>query len=92
VASKEETVQKHVLELFEGIYGDDVDDVLSTDPNDFDMDPSMFYELLQEMFAVPYDDDNDYFGGYGGAVRDTIKFLADNWDGETLNAVPMPPR
>ena len=44
------------------------------------------------MFAVPYDDDNDYFGGYGGPVKQTIAFIAKNWDGKTLNAVPMPPR
>ena len=91
MASKEEIVKNHVLELFEGIYGEEVEDVLATDPNDFDLDPSMFYELLQEMFGVEYDDDNDYFGGFGGSVQDTINFIASRWDGETLNAVPMPP-
>jgi len=86
-------VEAIVLELWSGIYGDDMerDEILKTDPNDFDLDPSMFYELLQERLGVPYDDDNDYFGGYGGSVASTIKFLADNWDGETDNELPPLP-
>ena len=87
-------VQKLVLELWEDIYGDDMEvaEILETDPNDFDLDPSMFYELLQEKLGVPYDDEDDYFGGYGGTVAKTIAFLAERWDGETNNDTPPMPR
>jgi hypothetical protein len=34
---------------------------------------------------VEQDEDNDYFGGYGGTVAQTIEFLAERWDGKTNN-------
>lgn len=81
-------VKKEVLGLFEDMYGDDAaggGDVLAVDPNDFDLDPGPFYEMLSERFAVPFDDDNDYFGGFGGTLQHTIDFIASRWDGKTLN-------
>jgi glyoxylase-like metal-dependent hydrolase (beta-lactamase superfamily II) len=85
MADNKARVQEIVLEEWEGIYGDDMSEaeILKTDPNDFDMDPSMFYEVLQERLEVDYDEDNDYFGGYGGTVAKTIEFLAERWDGKT---------
>jgi hypothetical protein len=85
MASKRALMQEMVLELWAEIYGDDMstEEILETDPNDFDLDPSIFYESLQERFDVPFDDDNDAFGGYGGSVADTITFLTKHWDGET---------
>jgi hypothetical protein len=76
--------QKAVLDLFRGIYpGDESDEeILDIDPNDFDMDPSMFYEMLEERLGVPQDPDNEYFGGYGGPIRDLIAFLTPRWDGK----------
>jgi CBS domain containing-hemolysin-like protein len=71
--------------MFEDMYpGDESEEqILATDPNDFDVDPSMFYETLQERLGVAYDEDNDDFGGYGGTVAQTITFLAARWDGKT---------
>ncbi|MEZ6185417.1 MAG: hypothetical protein R3F62_10455 [Planctomycetota bacterium] len=75
-AAKSELTRK-VLDAYREIYGDSQseDEILSTDPNGYDLDPSHFYESLQETFGVPYDPSNDYFGGYGGTVQDTVDFL-----------------
>ena len=56
--------------------------ILDTDPNGFDMDPSPFYEWIEELFGVPQDPDNQYFGGYGGPIRDLVAFLTPRWDGK----------
>lgn len=79
-----EKTRKAVLELFRSCYpGDESDEeILAIDPNDFDMDPSMFYEVVEDRMGVPQDEENEYFGGYGGPIRDLIAFLAPRWDGE----------
>ena len=79
-----EKTKTAVLRAFRMIYGKEESEakVLAIDPNDFDLDPSMFYEMLQDGFGVPPDPSNDYFGGYGGTVADTIAFLAARWDGK----------
>jgi hypothetical protein len=76
-------VEAEVLALFRDCYHGDEStaEILDTDPNDFDLDPSMFYELLEDRFGVPQDPANTYFGGYGGTVEATIEFLAARWDG-----------
>lgn len=73
-----------VLAAFRDCYpGDESDEeILEIDPNDFDVDPSMFYEFVEERFGVPQDPSNQYFGGYGGPVRDLISFLTTRWDGK----------
>jgi len=88
---KVDVVSIKVFGLFRGIYGVEWPDekILEFDPNDFDMDPSMFYELLQEEYGVEYDDGASYFGGYGGRVADTVQFIAKNWDGETSESDVM---
>ncbi len=77
---------KAVLSLFRSCYPSpdrETDEtILETDPNDFDMDPSPFYETVEERFGVPQDPDNEYFGGYGGPIRDLIAFLTPRWDGK----------
>ncbi len=77
---------KAVLSLFRSCYPSpdrETDEtILETDPNDFDMDPSPFYESVEERFGVPQDPDNEYFGGYGGPIRDLIAFLTPRWDGK----------
>ena len=75
--------QKAVLAIFRQCYpGDDTDaQILGTDPNDYDMDPSMFYEVVEARMGVPQDPKNEYFGGYGGPIRDLIAFLTPRWDG-----------
>jgi hypothetical protein len=55
--------------------------ILETDPNDFDMDPSPFYETLQARFGLGNDPDNDYFGGFGGKIETTIANITKRWDG-----------
>jgi len=78
--------QKAVLAIFRECYpGDDTDaEILATDPNEYDMDPSMFYEVVEDRMGVPQDPKNEYFGGYGGPIRDLVAFLTPKWDG-TLN-------
>ena len=76
--------QKAVLAIFRECYpGDDTDaQILETDPNEYDMDPSMFYEVVEARMGVPQDPKNEYFGGYGGPIRDLIAFLTPRWNGE----------
>ena len=76
--------QKAVLAIFRQCYpGDDTDaQILETDPNEYDMDPSMFYEVVEARMGVPQDPKNEYFGGYGGPIRDLVAFLAPRWNGE----------
>ena len=76
--------QKAVLAIFRQCYpGDDTDaQILETDPNEYDMDPSTFYEVVEARMGVPQDPKNEYFGGYGGPIRDLIAFLTPRWNGE----------
>lgn len=76
--------QKAVLAIFRECYpGDDTDaQILATDPNEYDMDPSMFYEVIEDRMGVPQDPKNEYFGGYGGPIRDLVAFLTPKWNGE----------
>jgi hypothetical protein len=88
-----EQLQREILSMAREIYGDQSDgQLLALDPNDIDeMDPSIFYELLQERYGVATDPDNDYFGGYGGPISKTIDFIAAGWDGKTNKATETPP-
>jgi hypothetical protein len=76
--------QKVVLAIFRQCYpGDDTEaQILATDPNEYDMDPSMFYEVVEARTGVPQDPKNEYFGGYGGPIRDLVAFLTPRWDGK----------
>ena len=56
------------------------------------MDPSIFYEILEQKYGVTGDPDNDYFGGFGGPIADTIKYVESKWDGKTRNNVDLPPQ
>ena len=79
-------VKKVVLDLYRDCYPIDPPEtdekILATDPNDYDVDPGPFYETLQERFGVEHDENNEYFGGYGGKVESTIAFLTKHWDGK----------
>lgn len=81
-----EEVRKLVLEMFRDCYPSTPPEtdakILATDPNEYDLDPSPFYEYLEEKFAVEQDANNEYFGGYGGKIESTIAFLASRWDGK----------
>jgi hypothetical protein len=76
-------VKKLVIGIYGGFFDHELsdDELLATDPNDFDADPSIFYETLVARFGVPYDEEHDYFGGYGGTIADTIAFITPRWDG-----------
>jgi hypothetical protein len=78
-------VKEHVLDIFEGMYGEDATEAtLRVDPSDRDVDPGPFYETLSQLFNVPFDEDLEQFGGFGGTLKQTIEFIASRWDGKTL--------
>ena len=87
------SLQAEILAMARQLYGDKTDEeLLALDPNDVDaMDPSMFYELLGEKYGVEADPDNDYFGGFGGPIKNLIAFVESRWDGTTRKDTPMPP-
>jgi hypothetical protein len=87
------SLQTEILAMARQLYGDKTDEeLLALDPNDIDaMDPSMFYELLGEKYGVEADPDNDYFGGFGGPIKNLIAFVESRWDGKTRKDTPMPP-
>jgi hypothetical protein len=76
------------------LYGNKPDaELLAFDPNDVDaLDPSIFYELIQERFGIEGDESNSYFAGFGGPIKDLIAFVTKRWDGKTNNPVEMPPQ
>jgi hypothetical protein len=87
------SLQADILAMARELYGNRSDaELLALDPNDIDeMDPSMFYELIQEKFGVKADPDNDYFGGFGGPIQKMIAFVESRWDGKTRKDTPTPP-
>lgn len=92
-APAEVNLKSEILSMARQIYGDKSDEeLLDFDPNDVDaMDPSMFYELIAEKYGVAADPGNDYFGGFGGPIKNLIAFVESRWDGETRKDTPMPP-
>ena len=85
-----ERLKTFVLDVFDGVCMPDMDpkEVLSTNPNDWDADPSPFYNTLIAVFGF---EDGTYFSGYGGKVQETIDFIAERWDGGELpsdDAIP----
>jgi hypothetical protein len=84
MADKRARVRAIVLDVFEGMFPDEwsEEQILETDPYEFDVDPSMHYEALEDRLGVPYDED-DHFTNYSGTVAHTIEFLTVRWDGET---------
>jgi hypothetical protein len=70
-------VQAKVLDMFRDFYKVKYPDskILKIDPNDLDLDPGPFYETLVEFFGIEFDDADDDFGGMGGKVSKTIKFI-----------------
>ena len=60
------------------------DDLLDLGAQSFDLAWALVQ--IEERFGVPQDPSNQYFGGYGGPVRDLITFLTTRWDGK-LRAV-----
>jgi hypothetical protein len=75
-------VAQHVLHLYQSTIDPDAElaTVLSVDPNDFDLDPSPFYEALEATFKVE-DPSKHEFAGYGGTLKQTIEFIAARWKG-----------
>ncbi|MEQ9146626.1 MAG: hypothetical protein RLP13_00010, partial [Cytophagales bacterium] len=50
--------------------------IISIDPNSFDLDPVQFYERITDEFKIEIDfNTNPYFGGLGGSVSNTIDFI-----------------
>lgn len=86
-------LQTEILAMAKELYGDLSDaELLALDPNNIDeMDPSMFYELLQEKYGVQPDENNDCFGGFGGKISKTIEFIAARWDGKSKTETPTRP-
>jgi hypothetical protein len=83
-AASYDAVKGHVLALFRSFYpGEDTDEqILATDPNDFDVDPGPFYEALSARFGLGDDPEQDYFGGFGGRIEHTIAVVTKRWDGK----------
>ncbi len=83
------TVADYVFFIFQGVYGAAgaqfarIEDVLAIDPNEWDVDPSPFYETLEAVFGVA-DPTKTYFDGYGGRIKDTIEFVTRRWKGGAL--------
>ncbi len=82
-------VGDYVFYIFRGCFGGDdseferLVEVLDVDPNEWDMDPSPFYGTLEAVFRVA-DPTKMAFDGYGGTVRDTVKFITSRWKGGAL--------
>jgi hypothetical protein len=87
-------LQAEIMAMARTLYGNKPDaELLAFDPNDVDaLDPSIFYELLQERFGIEGDESNSYFAGFGGPIKDLIAFVTKRWDGKTNNTVEMPPQ
>jgi hypothetical protein len=83
-----------ILAMARTLYGNKPDaELLAFDPNDVDaLDPSIFYELIQERYGVEGDEANSYFAGFGGPIKSLIAFVIARWDGKTNNPVEMPPQ
>lgn len=78
---KKHRIQSIVLKVFREIYETEQADeeILSTEPNAFDISPEPFYEELIIKFNLSLDyDEEPYFGGLGGKVSDTISFIGNN--------------
>ena len=73
-------VAQLVLQLYQSTVDPDAElpNALAFDPNDFDVDPSPFYEALEETFKVE-DPSKHAFAGYGGTLKQTIDFIAARW-------------
>jgi hypothetical protein len=86
-------VHVEILAMARVLYGNKPDaELLAFDPNDIDaLDPSIFYELIQERYGVQGDESNSYFSGFGGPIKNLIAFVTTRWDGKTNNPVEMPP-
>ena len=87
-------IANEIIEMARQVYGPKLDTlkILRFDPNDVDeMDPSVFYEMIQQRYGVEPDPNNDNFGGFGGTIESLIRFVESRWDGKTNNATPTPP-
>jgi hypothetical protein len=84
------SLHDEILAIARRFYGHQRSDaeLLALDPNEFDADPNVLYELLAEKYGVKPDPDNDYFGGFGGSIDDLIGFIELRWDGKTCNETP----
>jgi len=87
-------LQTEILAMARQVYGDLSDDkLLALDPNSIDeMDPSTFYEMIQEKYGIEGDPSNQNFAGFGGPIRKLIEFVGARWDGKTRRDAPMPPQ
>ena len=80
---KPKLVRERVLVIYRDHYDDDKTDeeILQTDPNDYERDPANFME----------DVDNTFFGissdlrNPGGTVAEIIQWVVANWDGKDYN-------
>jgi len=71
---------QRVLAIFEGFYDLVPDeDALAIDPNDFDVDPSPFYEALKSAFALEPAPPDAAFDGLGGTRDRAIHAIAARW-------------
>lgn len=73
-------IQKRIIAIFREVYKskEPVAQILKTDPNSFDMDPEMFYDMVTSEFGLDaYMNQNRkaYFGRIGGTVQNTISFI-----------------
>jgi len=87
-------LQTEILAMARQVYGDLSDDkLLALDPNSIDeMDPSTFYEMIQEKYGIEGDPSNENFAGFGGPIHKLIEFVGARWDGKTRRDAPMPPQ
>lgn len=74
-----------VIRNWKSMFGQDMSDwqILATDPNDFDIDPCIFYETMDDVLGLSV----DTFGPeeLGETIEETINRVLPLWDGETEN-------
>lgn len=78
-----------VIRNWKRMFGQDMSDgqILATDPNDFDIDPCIFYETMDDVLGLE-------FGSFGPedldeSIEETIERVLPLWDGETENEVEL---
>lgn len=84
-----EKLSSIVILNWKRMFGQDMSDtqILATDPNDFDIDPCMFYETMDDVLGLD-------FGSFGPeelgeTIEETIERVLPLWDGESENEVEL---
>ena len=78
---RREEIKKYALIRYYMIYGTEKskEEILELDPNNFQADPSMFYEMVSSTFKV----DSELL--WNKTINEIIDAILEQWDGEYLN-------